>query len=138
MWMRTRWTVLLLAAALLLVVHPAYAQTTGRVDGRVLDNNGDPLPGVTVTATSAQLQGTRTAVTEADGRFRLLALPPGNYMLKADLDGFNDLEVPDVAVSLDRTVSLELQLTPVFGEVVTISAESPVIDVTSTTTGASF
>jgi outer membrane receptor protein involved in Fe transport len=130
--------VLLLAAALLLVVHPAYAQTTGRIDGRVLDNNGDPLPGVTVTATSAQLQGTRTAVTEADGRFRLLALPPGEYALKADLDGFNDLEVPSLSVGLDRTVSFELQMTPVFGEVVTISAESPVIDVTSTTSGAAF
>src|ERR1044071_7110669 len=114
--MRTRWTLLLLAVALLAVV-PAFAQTTGRIDGRVLDNNGDPLTGVSVTATSPNLQGARTGVTEADGRFRMLALPPGEYMLKADLDGFNDLEVPSVNVSLDRTVSLELQMSPVFGEV---------------------
>jgi outer membrane receptor protein involved in Fe transport len=129
---------LLVAAALLLVVPTAFAQTTGRIDGRVIDKNGDPLPGVTVTASSNALQGTRTAVTEADGRFRLLALAPGSYSIKAELDGFNLLESSDIGVGLDRTVSLELEMTPVFGEVVTITTEAPVIDTTSTTSGASF
>lgn len=132
---KARWTAFLLAAAL--AAPAAFAQTTGRVEGRAVDKNGDALPGVTVTAESDQLAGTRTVVTEADGRFRLLALPPGNYTISASLDGFNTLETK-ASVGLDKTVSLQLEMSPVFGDVVTISAEAPVIDITSTTTGASF
>src|SRR5229473_5399707 len=47
----------------------AFAQTTGQVVGTIVDAQGGVLPGVTVSATSPQLQGTRTAVTDSTGTF---------------------------------------------------------------------
>ncbi len=64
-------------------VGPAAAQsvtsTSGAITGRVVDNTGGVLPGVTVTASSPAQMGTRTAVTGEDGSFRLPAVPPGEY-----------------------------------------------------------
>ena len=54
----------------------ASAQTTGGLAGRVSDDNGGALPGVTVTATSAALQGTRSTITDGRGDWRLAAASP--------------------------------------------------------------
>jgi len=50
---------------------------TGKIYGAVSDEDGNPLPGVTVEATSEKLIGKATAVTDADGVYRLFALTPG-------------------------------------------------------------
>jgi outer membrane receptor protein involved in Fe transport len=129
----------LVVLAVVLVATPAvFAQTTGRIEGRVADDQGAPLPGVTVTVNSAVLQGERLAVTGADGRFRFLGLPPGEYTLKAQLEGFAILEQTGLNVQLDRTVSLELEMSSAFGEEVTVSGAAPIIDTSTTTTGATF
>lgn len=125
-------------AIALLLVPAAFAQTTGRIEGRVVSEEGEALPGVTVQITSDALQGERVAVTDADGRFRFVALPVGEYDLRASLEGFGILEQQDIAVRLDRTVSLQLQMSSAFGEEVTVSGIAPIIDTTSTTGGASF
>jgi hypothetical protein len=67
-------------AALCLVVVPltAHAQQTGALSGRVADSSDLPLPGVTVEARSEVLPAPRVTVTEANGEYRLPALPPGN------------------------------------------------------------
>jgi outer membrane receptor protein involved in Fe transport len=134
-----KWTkVVALFAVALLAASAVVAQTTGRIEGTVTDKDGAPLPGATVTATSSALQGTRVVTSGSDGAFRILALPPGEYALKAELDGFNVVEASSLAVGLDRTVTLELQMTPAFGEAVTVTTEAPTIDLRSTTSGASF
>ena len=66
----------------------AQGQPTAAVAGRVLDPQGLPLPGVTVTASSAALQGVRTAQTSSNGDYILPFLPPGDYRLKFELSGF--------------------------------------------------
>ena len=129
---------LALVAVALLVVPAAYAQTTGRIEGRVVNDQGESLPGVTVQINSEALQGERITVTDADGRFRFVGLTPGSYDLRANLEGFGIVEQQNIKVSLDRTVTLQLQLNPAFGEEVTVSGVAPVIDTTSTTGGASF
>src|SRR5476651_1067393 len=65
-----------------------FAQTTGQIIGTIVDAQGGVLPGVTVSATSPQLQGTRTAVTDGSGTFRFPTLTPGTYSIKAELSGF--------------------------------------------------
>jgi outer membrane receptor protein involved in Fe transport len=122
----------------LLAVPAAFAQTTGRIDGGVRDEEGAALPGVTVTVTSASLQGERIQVTGADGQFRFLALPPGEYTLRASLEGYTPLEQTGINVQLDRTVTLQLTMASGFGEEVTVSGAAPIIDTTSTTSGANF
>ena len=71
---RGAWLVL---AALLMSASAASAQTTGRIMGSVKDAQGAALPGATVTVTGPTLQGAQTQVTDQDGAFRFLSLPPG-------------------------------------------------------------
>ncbi len=58
---------------------------TGTIEGRALDAQGGALPGVTVTLTGPQ--GTKTAVTDADGNYRFAVLPPGAYEVNGALEG---------------------------------------------------
>lgn len=80
---------LAIAALLLALAVPASAQTAGTITGRVVDGQGAVVPGVTITVAGPTLQGTRTTVSQADGRFTVLGLPPGTYEVVAELQGFN-------------------------------------------------
>src|SRR5262245_27427044 len=67
---------------------PAAAQTGGTLLGTVVDDQGLALPGATVTLTNVETGWTRTVVTDAQGRYRASALPPGVYAIRAELAGF--------------------------------------------------
>ena len=103
---RYRYPLALSVCLLLLVPVAAFAQTTGTVDGTVTDQSNAPLPGVTVELTSPNLQGTRTAVTSADGRYRFPSVPPGPYKVTAELAGFGKVE-KRATVTLDATADSE-------------------------------
>ena len=121
-----------LAVALLTIGASAYAQeTTGSVTGIIVDAQGLPVPGVTVTVTGPQ--GAKNAVTEATGRFSVPFLVPGTYSVRSELQGFTPVERRNVNVGLGQTVELNLKM-EVGGvaETVQVSSGSPVID-TSTT-----
>jgi carboxypeptidase family protein/TonB-dependent receptor-like protein len=128
----------LISAAILALLGavPSSAQTTGRITGQVLDASGSAVPGVAVTATSPQLQGTLSTITDNNGYFRFPTVPPGTYRIRAELPGFKTVEQPDVSVGIDRTVTLafHMEVAPVT-ETVTVEAGGPVIDITSSTTG---
>ncbi len=119
---------------LLLVPGAAAAQTTGDLLGRVTDEQGGALPGVTVEAQSAALQGTRTVVTDAAGAYRIVLLPPGSYRVTATLPGFARVEQV-VAVSLARTSTLDFRLAAAVREAIVVSGEAPVVDTTSAAIG---
>ena len=87
---------LMLGTILSLVAAPGLlAQApTGNLYGTVSDNDGELLPGVTVTLTG--LGPERTQITDARGQFRFLGLDPGDtYELKAQLEGFRLDRVPE-------------------------------------------
>ena len=139
MWKRKvlRESIALFWQALIYCGAAASAQTTGRIEGTVREISGPVLPGVTVEATSPKLQRFRAAVTDAGGRFRLPELPPGQYRVLAKLSGF----LPEerlVTVSLDSPITLDLALTLAVSENVSVSAETRLLDVASTTTGTSY
>jgi Carboxypeptidase regulatory-like domain len=122
-------------AALLLTLAcmatPAMAQTTnGVIAGIVSDAQGGVLPGVTVTARNVDTGATRTIVTEGDGRFRLAGLVPGNYELKAELQGFGAVTIPavNVVVGSETTRNLTMQVQGL-NESVTVTGEAPIIEV---------
>ena len=134
----TKWTkVTALVAVALIVASGAFAQTSGRITGTVKDSNGAALPGVALTAAGPTLPGNVTAVSDNDGTFRLLSLPPGMYTVTAALDGFNTVEQRDVRVGIDRTVTLELTMTAAFAGELTVLGEAPVVDTTKATSGIS-
>jgi hypothetical protein len=79
---------LILGAAVLFIALSASAQaTTAEITGVVKDNDGALLPGVTITLSSASLQGERSTVTSNEGRYRFTDLPPGEYRITAEMSG---------------------------------------------------
>ncbi|MGH9316118.1 MAG: TonB-dependent receptor, partial [Thermoanaerobaculia bacterium] len=122
------------ALALLLFASEAYAQTTGSMRGVVVGPDGAPLPGVTVEAKSPNLQGTRTAVTDAEGRFNLTLLPPGTYTLTATLDGFAP-KSQTLQLGLNQAAVTRLELIPAATAEVTVTAEAATVETESNTIG---
>ena len=70
----------------------AQGRQTGAIRGDVVDAQGLVLPGVTVTVSSGALQGARTTVTGANGDYQIVALPPGDYLVRFEIDGFESVE----------------------------------------------
>jgi hypothetical protein len=100
------------------------AQTTSTLTGTVT-TNGKPLPGTTVTASSAALQGTRTAVTGPNGDYNLPGLPPGTYNVTFELEGMQTLNRRAVLKLAETTRSdADLKVSAV-AESITVTAMSP-------------
>ncbi len=89
---RTSMHAALVAALILMMwVLPAMeakAAEVGTIEGVIMDADGAPLPGATVSIDSDNLQGTRMAVTDGSGAYRFVQCPPGRYTIKAVMDGF--------------------------------------------------
>ena len=104
----SRLVVLLLTLGL---AAPAAAQgERGVIGGTIADAQGGVLPGVTVTGRNVDTGASRTIVTEADGRFRLAGLIPGRYEVKAELQGFGEVVLPEVAVIVGSETTRNLMM----------------------------
>ena len=82
---------------------------TGTISGRVTDTSGGVLPGVTVTASSPNLQGPREVVTSASGDYVLALLPPGTYVLEFLLIGFQAVKT-ELKVASTEVVPFDVEL----------------------------
>lgn len=127
-------SVLALGGAWALVAFAAAAQTTGGIVGRVTDENGTALPGVSIEATSPALQGRRSATSDAEGAYRLSLLPPGDYVVLFELAGFAP-EQRNVPVALDRDSTVNGTLRPSQSEEITVVSDAALIDSTTAAIG---
>jgi hypothetical protein len=130
-----------IAPLALLFASVASAQTTGTVIGVVTDaSTGKAVPGALVIATSPNLQGEQTAVTDNSGNFRLPQLPPGQYRLAVQLEGYKPAERSDIQIRLDKTIRANLAMVPEAVEmeeqVVRTGSAAPVVNVGSAESGA--
>lgn len=119
---------LAVVAMLLLASVSVFAQgtVTGNLTGTVT-SDGAPLPGATITATSPQLQGTRTAVSDANGNFNLAALPPGDYTVRVSLEGLQEVtRSVRVTVAGTSRVDVDLKVSAVT-ESITVTASAPAV-----------
>ena len=108
----------------------------GRINGRVADAQGNPLPGVNVEAISPKLIGKAVAVTDATGVYRLMALPSGTYEITFTLQGFKTLIRKGIVLELSQTLALNVTLdVATVEEQITVVGQSPLIDVKSTVKG---
>jgi hypothetical protein len=115
---------LLLALVLVPVTAVAQGRAEGSINGRVVDATGAVLPGATVTATNAATGFTRTAVTGGEGNYVLPLLPPGQYTLIAELDGFGKFErTTTVTVGSDQTLVIALSVASL-QETLTVTGEA--------------
>ena len=108
--MRLRTLVLSAVCALLLAL-PALSQgiPTGTLSGRVTAQDGSALPGVLVTVTSPALQGSRTATTSESGEYNIPLLPPGEYQLTYELEGFLSPQ-QSVKISAAQTTRVDAEM----------------------------
>src|SRR3954452_10235510 len=125
---RVRSVFFLFILALILSGSAAFAQQTGSITGKVSDNTGGVLPGVTVDAKSNVLPTARTTVTGPDGIYQLPALPPGLYSITFTLSGFQSVTLKaEVQLATFTAVDAKLAVQGV-AETVTVTAEASYAD----------
>jgi hypothetical protein len=122
-----------------IVLGQTVSSTTGAINGKVTDTTGAVLPGVTVSISSPSMQGTRTDVTNPDGVYRFSAIPPGDYKVTYELGGFDTVVREGLRVGLGFTATINIELRVArLAETVTVSGQSPVVDVATTKTSTNF
>jgi hypothetical protein len=115
------------------VMVPTVVWAQASVTGLVRDSSGAVLPGVTVEAASpALIEKARVAITDGSGQYRIVDLVPGTYSVTFSLTGFSTVRREDIrlAGSFTATVSVDLVVGSL-QETVTVSGESPLVDVQS-------
>src|SRR5438093_1662474 len=124
----------------LVVAYSARAQgQASAVQGHVVDESKAALPGVVVVVTNEGSGMFRQVVSNADGSYFVTNLVPGTYRITAELTGFRKYEQPNILLQIGNTVTLDISLA-VGGieESVTVTGESPLVDVTSKQIGANI
>ena len=125
----------------LLLTGRAEAQlVTGNLVGVVRDESGAVLPGVSVTLHSPNLPSTGLAtVTGASGEYRFTELAAGVYSLTTSLQGFGEYREEGLRVTLGGTIERIVTLkVGAIGESITVTGESPLIDVRRVGTAANL
>jgi hypothetical protein len=138
--MKARLSVMLTALAFLASVSPGLAQIeTGEITGKVTDNSGAVLPGVTVTLTGPSLIQPQTATTSEAGTYQFPRIPIGTYTVQFELPGFKTVvrEGIKVAIGFSAQINQQLDISTV-QETVTVTGESPIVDTKSTTARTTF
>lgn len=118
-----------------LTVPSAVLAQDAEIAGVVTDNTGGILPGVTIEASSpALIEQSRVVFTDGQGAYRIIALNPGVYTVTFTLPGFSTVVVEGVELTATFTANVDTQLA-VGGveETVTVTGESPLIDVQTVT-----
>ena len=116
------------------VASTAWAGTSGRIAGRIVDAKKQPLAGVTMAVVGVQLG----AITDENGQYTILNVPAGTYSVRAGLLSYRPITTTNVLVSADETTRLDLTLVeaPVQMQEVVVSAKRPVVEVNRTSTVA--
>ncbi|HEY3823710.1 MAG TPA: carboxypeptidase regulatory-like domain-containing protein [Bryobacteraceae bacterium] len=113
----------------------ANAQVTAAISGRVADATGAGIDGATITVKSVETGAVRTAVTNSNGDYNVLSLPLGAQEVKAEKKGFQLALRTGVnlEVGQDAVVNLRLEVGD-FTQQVTVSAETPLVNTTTSPT----
>ena len=129
--MRKSRQILLVVSMILALPLSAYAQAS--ISGVIKDASGAVLPGVTVEAASPVLiEKVRTAVTDAEGQYRIIDLRAGTYSVTFSLTGFNAFrrEGIELTGSFNATVNGDLKIGAI-AETITVTGETPIVDTQS-------
>ena len=126
--------IFVLIPLMILVVSPASvsAQATAELNGRVTDESGAVLPGVTVTATQTDTGFSRTAVTDGNGTYLMPNLPTGPYRLEIALQGFRTYVQTGIVLQVGATPTINaVMAVGSLEETVSVEAAAPLVDVRS-------
>src|SRR5436305_13378100 len=105
----TLWRFVFLVVALAARAAAQAPQSTGTIQGALVDSTGGAAPGVKIRAVNQASGAARTALSDATGHFRLAGLTAGIYTLHPELDGFAPVTVGPFPVSVGPTVTQRLR-----------------------------
>ena len=129
------WSTRALLILLCTVLAPALAAAQASITGVIRDPSGAVLPGVTVEAASpALIERVRSVVSDGNGQYRIVDLRPGTYTVTFTLPGFNVSKRDGLELTGQFSATLNATLSVgAVQETITVTGETPVVDVQSTT-----
>lgn len=132
--MRTRLSAIVPALVLVVASLAGAQERFGTLQGKITDEQGSTVPGVTVTVTNTQSGEVRSFVSDNNGQYVAADLNPGRYTVAFELTGFSRVERSDISVMLGRTFSLDAQMrVGQLTETVQVTGEAaPMVDSRST------
>jgi hypothetical protein len=131
--------ILVVAFLLAAGIGPSAQEFTGSIYGRIVDPANALMPGVSITVEGGAIQGQRTAESEANGSYRFLNLPQGEYQVTYQNSGFTTIvyEGAKVEVNKTTTMNVTMQIADI-EETFVVTGRSPIVDVRSATVGTNF
>jgi iron complex outermembrane receptor protein len=103
-----RFSLLFLCFALLTTI--GLAQSTGILQGTVVDSSGAVVPGAMIVVKQAQSNSAQKTQTDGAGRYRVGSLQPGTYRIEATAEGFKLAVLDNIAIKVDQTTSVDVQV----------------------------
>ena len=118
----------------LIFLQVIFAGTTGKISGKVVDENNQPLIGCNIVVKGTSLG----AATNIKGEYFILNIPPGKYDLTASMIGYGTVTVEGTLVMVDLTAKTNFFLKPetIEGDVITVTAEKPTVRLDQTSMSA--
>ena len=106
----------------------------GSLRGVVQDGQGAAMPGVTLTATSPALISPSVTVSESDGSYRIVNLPPGTYVLQAEIPGFSTFRREGLLLRAGANFQVDVVMAVgALQETITVTGDSPMLEVSRPT-----
>jgi hypothetical protein len=113
-----------------------WGQGYGSISGTVSDPSGAVVQGATITATEVGTTVASTGKSNSEGRYQVLQLRPGLYVIEAEAPGFKKLSRPDISVDVAGRITLDLRLeVGATSETVAVTAEAPQLRTEDAQTG---
>jgi hypothetical protein len=113
--------------------------STGRVIGVITDPSGLVMPNVKVTVTNASTKVSRTAMTDREGRYQVLQLSIGHYMVKAEATGFATAETESAELRINQSLRFDIQMKlGSTSQTIRVDATAPLIETIDSSLGSSI
>lgn len=126
----------MLAMVLFLALQCGAQTTTADLVGSVLDPTGAAIPGATVIGTNVGTNVEHRAISEKNGEYRLVQLPPGDYTISVEASGFSKLVQTGIALQVGQQSRLDLNLhVGATGETVEVTGHPPLLETETSAVG---
>lgn len=119
----------------LVVFNISYAQTSGKLSGRIVDTEGEPLVGANIV-----IDGTTIGTaSDMDGYYSIINIRAGSYTVKAQYIGYQTKVIQKVKINADQTTKLDIELSSsvITGEEVVVVAQKPIVEFNQTSSVSS-
>ena len=108
-----------------------FAQAISGINGRIVDQGGAVLPGVSISVINSETGATRETTTNTEGLYSVPALDRGTYEVQATLEGFAPASKKGIAVVIGSTMTVDFQLgLAQIQESLTVSGQAPLVEST--------